>query len=92
MDVFMVWYFVKHRENLPLHLPYCTRVKLGLLLQGKNSLSVFGNRMLRRMFGPKREEMAEGWKKLHNDELHNLYSSADINRWIRSRKMRCWNM
>jgi hypothetical protein len=46
------------------------------------------NRMLRRIFGPKRDEVTGGWRKLHNEELHNLYSSLDIIRVIKSRKMR----
>jgi hypothetical protein len=43
--------------------------------------------VLRRIFGPKREE-DESWRKLHNDELHSLYSSPDIVRVIKSRRMR----
>jgi hypothetical protein len=39
---------------------------------------VFENRVLRRIFGPKREEVAGGWRRLHNEELHNLYSSPSI--------------
>jgi hypothetical protein len=39
---------------------------------------VFENRVLRRIFGPKREEMAGGWRKLHNEEFRNLYTSPNI--------------
>jgi hypothetical protein len=49
---------------------------------------VLGNRVLRRTFGPKRGEVTGGWRKLHNEELHNLYSSASIIRIIKSRRMR----
>jgi hypothetical protein len=49
---------------------------------------VFGNRVLRRIFVPKRDEVTGGWRKLHNDELHNLYSSPSIIRIIKSRRMR----
>jgi hypothetical protein len=38
-------------------------------------LRLFENRVLRRIFGPKREEVAGGWRRLHNEELHNLYTS-----------------
>jgi hypothetical protein len=38
---------------------------------------VFGNRVLRRIFGPKREEVVGGWRRLHNEELHNLYASPN---------------
>jgi hypothetical protein len=50
---------------------------------------VFENRVLWRIFGPKRDEVTGEWRRLHNEELHNLYSSPDIIRQIRSRRMRC---
>jgi hypothetical protein len=46
---------------------------------------VFEKRVLRRIFGPKRDGVTGGWRKLHNDELHNLYSSPSIIRIIKSR-------
>jgi hypothetical protein len=49
---------------------------------------VFKNRVLRRIFGPKRDEVTGEWRKLHNGKLHNLYSSPDIIRQIKSRRMR----
>jgi hypothetical protein len=48
---------------------------------------VFENRVLRRIFGPKRDEVTGEWRKLHNEELHNLYSSPDIIRQVKSRRM-----
>jgi hypothetical protein len=44
--------------------------------------------VLRRIFGPKRDEVTGGWRKLHNEELHDLYSSPSIVRVIKSRRMR----
>jgi hypothetical protein len=49
---------------------------------------VFENRVLRRIFEPKRDGVTGGWRKLHNEELHNLYSSPSIIRIIKSRRMR----
>jgi hypothetical protein len=49
---------------------------------------VFENRVLRSIFGPKRDEVTGEWRKLQNEELHNLYSSADIIRQVKSRRMR----
>jgi hypothetical protein len=49
---------------------------------------VFENRVQRRIFGPKRVEVMEEWRKLHNGELHNLYSSPDVIRQIKSRRTR----
>jgi hypothetical protein len=47
------------------------------------------NRVLRGIFGPKRDEVTGEWRKLHSGELHNLYSSPDIIRLIKSRRLRC---
>jgi hypothetical protein len=49
---------------------------------------VFENRVLRRIFGPKRDEVTGDWRKLHNEELHNVYSSPNIIRMIKSRRVR----
>jgi hypothetical protein len=46
------------------------------------------NRVLWRIFGPKREEVAGGWRRLHNEELHNLFASSNIIRLIKSRRMK----
>jgi hypothetical protein len=54
----------------------------------EHKLRVFENRVLRRIFGPKREGVTGRWRKLHNEELHNLYSSPSIIRIIKSRRMR----
>jgi hypothetical protein len=51
-------------------------------------MSTFQNRVLRRTFGPERDGVTGGCRKLHNEELHNLYSSPSIIRIIRSRRMR----
>jgi hypothetical protein len=61
---------------------------LSLKLREEHRLRVFENRVLRRIFGSKRDEVKEERRKLHNGELHNLYSSADIIRQIKSRRMR----
>ena len=49
---------------------------------------MFENRVLRRIFGPKRDEVTWEWKKLHNEERNDLYSSPNIVRVIKSRRMR----
>jgi hypothetical protein len=49
---------------------------------------VFENRVLRKIFGPKKDEVTGEWRKLHNEELHNLYSSPDIITQVKSRRMR----
>jgi hypothetical protein len=51
-------------------------------------LKVFENRVLRRMFGPKRDEVTGEWRKLHNEELNNLYSLPNIVQVVKSRRMR----
>jgi hypothetical protein len=59
-----------------------------LTLREEDRLRVFENRVLRRIFGPKRDEVTGEWRKLHSEELHNLYSSPDIIRQVKSRRMR----
>jgi hypothetical protein len=49
---------------------------------------VFENRLLWRIYGPKREEVAGGWRRLHKEELHNLNASPNIIKVIKSRRMR----
>jgi hypothetical protein len=56
-------------------------------LREEHKLRFFENRVLRRIFGPKRKEDGS-WRKLHNDELHSLYSSPNIVRVIKSRRLR----
>jgi hypothetical protein len=58
------------------------------MLREKHRLRVFVNRVLRRIFGLKRDEVTEEWRKLHSEELHNLHSSPDITRQVKSRRMR----
>jgi hypothetical protein len=57
-------------------------------LREERRLRVFKNRVLRRIFGPQRDEVTEKWRKLHNEELNDLYSSPNIIRVIKSIRMR----
>jgi hypothetical protein len=57
-------------------------------LREKHRLRVFENRVLRRTFGPKRDEIRGEWRKLHYEELNDLYSSPTIVKMIKSRRMR----
>jgi hypothetical protein len=57
-------------------------------LRKEHGLKVSENRVLRRIFGPKRDEVRGGWSILHNEELCYLYSSSNIIRMINSRRMR----
>jgi hypothetical protein len=59
-----------------------------LILREENRLMVFENRVLRGIFGPKRKEVREEWRKLHNEELNDLYCSPNIIRMIKSRRMK----
>jgi hypothetical protein len=59
-----------------------------LTLREKHRLRVFKNRVLRGIFGPKRDEVTAEWRKLHNEELRDLYSSPSIITIITSRRMR----
>jgi hypothetical protein len=58
-------------------------------LREERRLRVFENRVLRRIFGPRRDEVTGEWRRLHNEKLIDLYSSPNIVRVIKSRRMRC---
>jgi hypothetical protein len=58
-----------------------------LKLREEHRLRDFENRVLRRIFGSKRDEMTGEWRKLHSEELHNLYSSPDIIRQVKANKV-----
>jgi len=59
-----------------------------LTLREERRLRVFENKVLRRIFGPRRDEVTWDWRRLHNEELNDLYSSPNIVRVIKSRRMR----
>jgi len=59
-----------------------------LILREERRLRVFENRVLRRVFGPKRDAVTEEWRKLHNEELSGLYSLPNIVQVVKSRRMR----
>jgi hypothetical protein len=59
-----------------------------MTLKEEHRLRVFDNRVLRRVFGPKRDEVAGEWRKLHNEELNDLYFLPNIVRVVKLRRMR----
>jgi hypothetical protein len=59
-----------------------------LILREERRLGFVENRVLRRIFGPKRDEVTVEWRKLHNEDLYALYSSPNIIRVIKSRRLR----
>jgi len=61
-------------------------------LREERKLRVFENMVLRRIFGPRRDEVTEEWGRLHNEELNDLYSSPNIVRVIKSRRMKWLGM
>jgi hypothetical protein len=79
-------------KNIILPVVLYGRDTWSLTLREEHRLTVFDNRVLSRIFGPKRDEVTGGLRKLHNEKLHNLYSSQNIIRMIMTRRMRCARM
>jgi hypothetical protein len=85
------------KKNIKIYKIYKTRI-LSVVLYGcetwcltlreEHRLKVSGDRVLRCMLGPKRKEVAGGWRRLRNEELHNLYASPNIIRVIELMKLR----
>jgi len=76
---------------LPVVLYGCET--LSLTLKEERRMRVFENRVLRRIFGPRRDKVRGEWGKLHNEELNDLYSSPNIVRVIKLRRMRwAWHV
>jgi hypothetical protein len=71
--------------NLPVVLCGCE--SWSLILREERRLRVSESRVLRRIFGPRRDEVSGAWRKLHNEELNNLYCSSDIIQVIKWRRM-----
>jgi hypothetical protein len=79
---------VKIYKTIILTVVLCGCETWSLTVREEHRLRVFEKRVLRRIFGPKSVEVTGEWRKLHNEELHNLYSSPDIIRQAKLRRMR----
>jgi hypothetical protein len=77
----------RHKTTIPPVVSYECHTSV-LILKKEHRLKVLENRMLRRVFGPKREEVAGNWRRLHNEELHNLCASLNICRVLKPWTMR----
>jgi hypothetical protein len=83
-----------HRPKIKIHRTIILFVVVygcetwSLTLREKRTLKVFENRVLRRIFGPKRDEVTKEWRKLHNEKLNDLCSSPNIIKMIKSRRIR----
>jgi hypothetical protein len=73
-------------KTIILHVVLYEHETWSLTLREEHRLRVFENRMLKRIFGPRKEEVAGCWRRLHSEELHNFYASPNI-RVIKSRRI-----
>jgi hypothetical protein len=76
---------IKIYRTIILPVVLCGCETWSLTLREEHRLRVSENRVLRRIFGPKRDEVTGVWRKLHNDELHDLYCSPTVMQVIKSR-------
>jgi hypothetical protein len=83
-----MYIYVYSYRTIILPLVLYRRETWSLTLREEHKLRVIENRLLRKIFGPKRDEVTGECKKLHNEELRDLYSSPSIIRIIKSRRMR----
>jgi hypothetical protein len=79
---------IRKNRNIILPVVFYGSETWSLTLREELRRRVFENRMLRRLFGPKRNEITGEWRKRHSEELNDLYCSPDIVRVIKSRRMR----
>jgi hypothetical protein len=79
---------IKVYGTIVLSVLLCGCESWSLTLREEGWLRMLGNRVLRRIFGSKRDEMTREWRKLHNEELNDMYCSPHIVRVIQSRRMR----
>jgi len=82
------WCPIPFMAAITLPVVLCGCEAWSLTLRQERKLRVFENMVLRRLFGHRRDEVTGGWRRLHNEELNDLYSSPNIVRVIKSRRMK----
>ena len=85
---FILYLKIKIYRTIVLPIVLCEFQTWSLTLREERKLRVFENKVLRRIFGPRRDEVTGEWRRLHNEELNDLYCSPNIIRVIKWRRMK----
>jgi hypothetical protein len=88
LQLFRILSFTPYSEELASNIQFTSHIEIVAHIEEECRQRVFENRVLRRIFGPKRDEVTWEWRRLHNKQLYALKSSPNTIRMIKTRRLR----